>query len=283
MKLGCEMLPSACSNVGAWHEFEGGDVGCQLFVIGDVHGQAVALAAALAAIAATPRSAARRKLVFLGDVIDRGPQSLAAIDLVLTAANQANVDDVVMLPGNHELMLLDALDDPMRYMGDWLDNGGAAVIAEAAPTAPVRLLRDFAEIARRIVPSAYVAAMRRAPSHLMIGNLLLVHAGLAPDQDAHAFLNLPKQGAYGAHWAWIRQPFLNWRGGWGPDARWLVVHGHTPVAKKISGTSRFFASANRVQTHNRICLDAGSASGLPQVGWAEFLSNRFRLALSHAL
>lgn len=277
------MASSACSHVGAWHESPGDGVGCQLFVIGDVHGQAAALAAALAAIAAIPRSAALRKLVFLGDIIDRGPQSIAAIGLVLTAANLALVDDVVMLPGNHELMLLDALDDPMRYMGDWLDNGGATVIAEAVPTAPVRLLRDFAEIAHRIVPSAYVTAIRQAPSHLLIGDLLLVHAGLAPDQDSHAFLNLPKQGAYDAHWAWIREPFLDWRNGWGPEARWLVVHGHTPVASKTSDPSRFLASANRMRTHRRICLDAGAANRLPQVGWAEFFANRFRLALSRTL
>jgi serine/threonine protein phosphatase 1 len=272
----------AGSHIGAWHEILSGDDGCQLFVIGDVHGQATALKEALATISTIPRKAARRKLVFLGDIIDRGPQSIGAINLVLAATQAASVDEVVVLPGNHELMLLDALDDPMRYMGDWLDNGGAAVIAEASLARPVRLLQDFAEIAHQIVPPDFITTMRAAPSHYRAGNLLLVHAGLAPDQDPQTFLNLPKQSAYGAHWAWIRRPFLDWRGGWGPDAQWLVVHGHTPVATKTSDPSRFLAAANRLRTHGRICLDAGSANGLSQVGWAEFFANRFRLALSRA-
>lgn len=277
------MGSSATSHFGVWHRFPRDRVDSQLFVIGDIHGQATALAATLAAIAAVPRSAPLRKLVFLGDIIDRGPQSLAAIDLVLTAAALALVDEVVLLPGNHELMLLDALDDPMRYMSDWLDNGGTTVIAEAAQAAPVRLLRDFAEIARRIVPSAFVFMIRRAPSHLLIGDLLLVHAGIAPDQDPHTFLSLPKQAAYGAHWAWVRHPFLDWRGGWGPDGRWVIVHGHTPAVTKAVHPSRFLASANRMRTHHRFCLDAGAANGLPQVGWTEFCGNRFRLVLTRAV
>jgi serine/threonine protein phosphatase 1 len=276
------MINSALSRIGAWHDRRN-DIGeNQLFVIGDVHGQALALEEALTTIAAIPRAAARRQLVFLGDIIDRGPQNLQAIHLTLTAQQAARVDEVVLLPGNHELMLIDALDDPMRYMGDWLDNGGATVIAEAKPLAAVRLLRDFTEIAQGSVPSAFLAAIREAPSHHRVGNLLLVHAGLSPDQTPEAFLNLPGSGAYGTHWAWIRRPFLDWKGSWGPEGRWLVVHGHTPAVRKLGDPSRFLALANRRRTHGRICLDAGAAYGLPQVGWAEFRADRFRLAISRA-
>lgn len=277
------MTHSAWSHIGAWHDWRNDTGGAQLFVLGDVHGQALALEEALATIAAIPRAADRRKLVFLGDIIDRGPQNLAAIQLVLNAQALARVDDVVLLPGNHELMLLDALEDPMRYMGDWLDNGGGTVIAEANPRAPVRLLRDFAEIAQRIVPGAFLALIRQACSHQKLGNLILVHAGLAPDQAPDTFLNLPGAGAFGAHWAWIRRPFLDWQGGWGPERQWLVVHGHTPAVRRLGAASRFLALANRKRTHGRICLDAGAAFGLPQVGWAEFRAGQFRLALSRAI
>ncbi|MCZ8295567.1 MAG: metallophosphoesterase [Rhodobacteraceae bacterium] len=276
------MTSSALSRMGAWHDRRN-DIGeNQLFVLGDVHGQAHALEEALACIAAIPRTAERRKLVFLGDPIDRGPQNLRAMHLVLNAQVAAHVDEVVLLPGNHELMLLDALDNPLRYMGDWLDNGGVTVIAEAKPPASVRLLCDFAEIAQRIAPSAFLAAIREAPSHHRLANLLLVHAGLSPDQIPEAFLKLPKAGACGTHWAWIRRPFLDWRGGWGPEGRWLVVHGHTPAVRRLGDPSRFLALANRRHTHGRICLDAGAAYGLPQVGWAEFRADRFRLAISRA-
>lgn len=82
---------------------------------------------------------------------------------------------------------------------------------------------------------------------------------------------------------WIRRPFLDWQGGWGPERQWLVVHGHTPAVRRLGAASRFLALANRKRTHGRICLDAGAAFGLPQVGWAEFRAGQFRLALSRAI
>jgi serine/threonine protein phosphatase 1 len=96
----------------------------QVFAIGDVHGQADTLAATLDAIASAPRSHLVRRLIFLGDLIDRGPQSLAAISLYKSAGDLAMVDDVILLPGNHELMLLDGISEPDHFICDWLDNGG---------------------------------------------------------------------------------------------------------------------------------------------------------------
>lgn len=268
------------SSLGPWRPLSVGEIGAQLFVIGDVHGQAAALNAALDHIAAIPRSADLRRLVFLGDIIDRGPQNLSSINMVLTAEMRALVDDVILLPGNHELMLLDALADPARYMGDWLDNGGDTVIAEARANRPIRLLNDFAEVAKRLVPAEFIAAIQAAPSHLLAERLLLVHAGLDPTEDTAKFLGMPAYAAAGRHWAWIRQPFLDWRSGWGPQGEWLVVHGHTPAVRRHVGHSRFRAAANRVRTHYRICLDAGAAYGLGQVGWAEFGRRGFRIGLA---
>lgn len=274
------MGSSSESYIGRWHKISGPEEHTQLFAIGDVHGQAEALAAALDAIAGIPRAANRRRLVFLGDIVDRGPHSLDAIKLTMSAADRADADDVVLLPGNHELMLLDALEHPMKFMGDWLDNGGETLIAEAGRTAPIRLLEDFASLARSIISPDFLTSIQDAPSHVLSGNLLLVHAGLAPSEDAQTFLRASGRAAHGTHWAWIRRPFLGWRGGWGPDGDWLVVHGHTPAVTRPSAPDRFFAAANRLRTHQRLCLDAGSAFGLPQVGWAEFTAESFRLALS---
>ena len=274
------MGSSSESYLGRWRKRSGPEEHNQLFVIGDVHGQAQALAGALDAIASVPRAADRRRLVFLGDLIDRGPHSLEAIKLAMSAADRAGADELVLLPGNHELMLLDALEHPMKFMGDWLDNGGETLIAEAGRATPIRLLKDFANVARQIISPDFLAAMQEAPSHVLSGNLLLVHAGLAPSEDADAFLRVSGRAAHGSHWAWIKRPFLDWRGGWGPAGDWQVVHGHTPTVTRPSAPDRFFAAANRLRTHQRICLDAGSAFGLAQVGWAEFTAEKFRLALS---
>lgn len=266
----------------AWRAMQKSVNSSQLFVIGDVHGQADALRATLSFIAGIPRAAAVRRLVFLGDIIDRGPASLEAIRLAEDAKSLALVDDVVILPGNHELMLLDAIADPMMFMGDWLDNGGEELIFEAMPNCTARLLADFADIARHAVPASFLNQMQNGPTSLRIGDLLLVHAGLNPERDASDFLSEPRSAAVGSdHWAWIREPFLQWQGGWGPKRTWIVVHGHTPAVSKLVTAENFAAAGDKLVVHSRICLDAGSAKGIPQLAWAEFQDGRYRLGVTN--
>lgn len=252
----------------------------QLFVIGDVHGQAGALGAALDAIARVPGTGLPRRLIFLGDLIDRGPDSLGAVRLAMGATERACVDEVILLPGNHELMLIDGLLDPQEFIADWLDNGGDAVIQEADPGCTARKLADLAEIARAAFDPAFLTAMTSGPTFHRAGELLLVHAGLAPGVEAEAFLAQGRFASSGAHWAWIREPFLDWEFGWGPDRSWVVVHGHTPAVMRKTGPDGFARAADRVGTHRRLCLDAGAAYGLPQVGWAEFGPDRYRVGLA---
>ncbi|WP_299653568.1 metallophosphoesterase [uncultured Jannaschia sp.] len=103
----------------------------EVFAIGDVHGQADLLAGCLEVIARTPRALGTERLVvFLGDLIDRGPDSLRAIGLMMNASRLARADRVVLLPGNHEQVLLDALDGNAE---PWLAIGGKAVMREVDP------------------------------------------------------------------------------------------------------------------------------------------------------
>lgn len=180
----------------------------QLFVIGDVHGQAGALGAALDGIGRVPGTGMPRRLVFLGDLIDRGPDSLGAVRLALGAADRAKVDAVTLLPGNHELMLIDGLLSPQEFMGDWLDNGGDAVIREADPGCTARKLADLAEIARAAFDPAFLTAMTSGTTFERAGELLLVHAGLAPGVERRRSLRRGGSAPPGGHWAWIRDPFL---------------------------------------------------------------------------
>jgi serine/threonine protein phosphatase 1 len=266
--------------IGAWKALPDISSSTQIFAVGDVHGQAQALAATLDAIGEVPRCASHRCLIFLGDLIDRGPDSLAVIDLVETAKARSCVDDVIILPGNHELMLLDALDDPMMFMGDWLDNGGDAVIQEALPNSNVIKLAAFAEIALSAIPPWFLDRMRSGPTWHQEGSLLFVHAGLNPHTETMKFLTQERTGVYGTdHWAWIREPFLDWTGGWGPERRWRVVHGHTPAIQVLTNQDLFAQKADQLLTHGRLCLDAGAALDIPQIAWAEFHEKNYRLNL----
>lgn len=252
----------------------------QLFAIGDVHGQSAALAAVLQAISDTPGDGRVRHLIFLGDLIDRGPDSLGAVQLAMDARRQARVDLLTILPGNHELMLLDGLLNPDPYIATWLDNGGDAVIKESDPECTVRKLSELADIARSAFDPDFLRCITEGPTWHQSGDLLFVHAGLQPGVDPVTFLTQSRFWAEDSHWAWIREPFLNWRGGWGPEGGWIVVHGHTPVLTKKAGLHVFEKAADRIRSHRRLCLDAGPANGVGQVSWAEFGPDRYRLSLT---
>lgn len=266
--------------LGAWRACPNSAPAGQIFAIGDVHGQASALEATLAAIASVPAMGHARRLVFLGDLIDRGPDSLGTVQLAMDARDRARVDEVILLPGNHELMLLDALLDPETHMLDWLRNGGDELIRQADPRCEARSLGHLSEIARAALDPAFLERMTSGPTHHMAGRLLFVHAGLAPEQDAATFLAQDRFYASGAHWAWIREPFLDWTLGWGPDRSWIVVHGHTPAVTRLTALPGFQRGADHVATRRRLCLDAGAAYGHAQVAWAEFGADRYRICLT---
>lgn len=271
-------MPTIKTTYGPWNPLGArGSVDVQVFAIGDVHGQADVLEAALEAIREMPRTADIRRLIFLGDLIDRGPDSLRAIALARDAAQLAGVEEVVVLPGNHELMLLDGIDEPQMYIGDWLDNGGDLLIEEAQPGCTARKLVDLAAIARGAVGDAFLEQMRTCATWHAEGDLLFVHAGVDPHQDLMTFLDQPRLLALdNNHWAWIREPFLQWDQGW--DGR-VIVHGHTPAVQSLCGLDEFALGADRVASQRRLCLDAGAAY-LPQIGWAEFRENEYRLCMT---
>ena len=249
----------------------------QVFAIGDVHGQADTLEATLDAIRKVPRTAEVRRLIFLGDLIDVGPASLRVIALAQNAGEFADVDDVIILPGNHELMLLDGIDAPHMYISDWLDNGGEMVIEEAQPGCTARKLVELAAIARDAVGDTFLDKMRSCPTWHSEGDLLFVHAGVDPHQDLMTFLDKPRLLALdNDHWAWIREPFLEWDKGW---CGRVIVHGHTPAVRGICNLSEFAMMADRVRVQQRLCLDA-CAAYLPQVGWAEFSAMEYRLCIT---
>jgi serine/threonine protein phosphatase 1 len=102
----------------------------EIFAIGDLHGRSDLMKALFEIIAKTPRApGCRRTVVLLGDLIDRGPDSLGCLDLAIEAKNRTGADLVDALAGNHEQMLLATivLDGQIHRRktayGNWLKNG----------------------------------------------------------------------------------------------------------------------------------------------------------------
>lgn len=284
-----------------------------LFAIGDVHGQAQALRDLCAGIAATDTGARKRHVAFLGDAIDRGPASIEVIEMLQNLAQITRADEVTLLPGNHELMMADVLSGAIctksgiMLTQTWVANGGLEVLLEVLghlPEADVlhNIRREFRQAMSRddalralhknlfavvdilplflkvlrgrgIDPVAWVRAM---PSHLRIGSVVCVHAGVDPKLYLTSTLELTQEEHFIAetHWAWVREPFLAHQGGWfeegfsdspGFTDGHLVIHGHT-VPKKWdrhagADPDRIARIFDRTETNARICVDFGSASG----------------------
>ena len=175
--------------------------GTLTYVIGDIHGCADLLDALLERIAAHAAGRDHHR-VFLGDYIDRGPDSAAVLRTV-SRLHWSEPTRVTCLMGNHERMLLDALQTA-QAAGHWLANGGEATLDSFGARDPEGLPGDTLDWLEAL-PTIHEDARR-----------WYVHAGLRPgvaarDSDAHDRL-------------WIREPFLDADVDFGRH----VVHGHTP-------------------------------------------------------
>jgi serine/threonine protein phosphatase 1 len=247
-----------------------------VFAIGDVHGCAEQLDRLLDTIRGLARAApALRRLVWLGDMIDRGPDTIGVLHRWAEGAEAHGVDRVDRLIGNHEILMLLAMrGGPLaaKALQAWLTErtGGGEVLAEMRaavgdPQAPLSY-----DLARAALGQPTIDLLLTQRPWLRLGNTLFVHAGLDAHDDQESFLARPWTAGVNARWAWITHGFLDWTGGFGGT---LVVHGHTPPAKhrKFSG----MADTN-IFAHDRLCLDGGSALTGLVVG-AEIADGRYRV------
>ena len=213
-----------------------GPAGYRAYAVGDIHGRLDLLNQLLAKIEAD--IAARRRsqnlIVFLGDLIDRGPHSAQVIERLRTW--RPHDADTIFLCGNHEEVLLRVLDGESAILADWLKFGGVECLASYGLSATG--LGDQGEPAalaavKAVVPAEHQAFLASFADTFRFGDYLFVHAGIRPGRDVVAQEQKDLR--------WIRQPFLDDV----TDHGFVVVHGHT-----ISET---------VDEHaNRIGIDTGA-------------------------
>ncbi len=203
--------------------------GTVVYAVGDIHGCKDLLELMLDLIRkdreerAGSAEAGRCVVVYVGDYIDRGPDSKGVIDLLLSDP----LEDVetVFLRGNHEWMIRKMLDDPESadIAHRWAWNGGK-------PTVRSYKAKGFFKLGEAI-PAAHLAFLEGLRLHHTEGDYLFVHAGIRP--------GVPLDKQTDDDKVWIRHPFLEHEGS---HDGWFVVHGHTPVEE--------------VEVRpNRICID----------------------------
>ena len=210
--------------------------GRRVYAVGDVHGRDDLLGELLAAIEADNDALppATTSIVFLGDLIDRGPASAAVVERLRTY--QPRGIRPLFLAGNHEEVLLRLIAGQDEFLADWLRFGGAECLAsygvDAAPLRRMRPARACA-VVRGAIPPAHVEFLRSFADTYRIGGYLFVHAGIRP--------GLPLDQQSQSDLRWIRRPFLDDSS----DHGFIVVHGHT-------------ISAEVEEAPNRIGIDTGA-------------------------
>jgi serine/threonine protein phosphatase 1 len=175
-----------------------------IYAVGDIHGRLDLLLRATELIVEHAAGRSHRML-FLGDYVDRGPDSRGVVEHLM-AAERAGA---VCLRGNHEQMMVAACrDDGGLAVKRWLDNGGFPALRSYGAARPTELNR---------IPTAHVDWLARLPLLARDAHRIYVHAGLMPGQS------LEKQREETL--LWVRERFLRV----GPEALPAhVVHGHTP-------------------------------------------------------
>lgn len=193
--------------------------GTRLYAIGDVHGRFDLLVRLLRLIEEddAERGPADTNIIFLGDLVDRGPYSAEVIEFLRVMPPAFATCHFIM--GNHEEAMLVSLGpetDPVST--GWLQYGGAETLLSYRIPPKVLNLADgatLAEEARFYVPDEHLRFIQSFDNQLRFGDYLFVHAGIRPD--------VPLDQQTEDDLRWIRQPFLKDR----RDHGVLVVHGHT--------------------------------------------------------
>ena len=191
--------------------------GERVYAIGDVHGCLDELDRLLALIDAddAARVPSRTTLIFLGDLIDRGPASAQVVERVRRLMIERSVR---CLTGNHEEVFLHALDGDAKALKLFCRIGGRETALSYGLSADEYEHADYQELETalsRLVPIEHRAMLEAGEDMIVVGDYLFVHAGIRPQAS------LDDQRT--ADLRWIRDTFLDHD----RPLEKMVVHGHT--------------------------------------------------------
>lgn len=195
-----------------------------VYAIGDIHGRYDLLYELLKAITRDLLRVRHRVtpiFIFLGDYIDRGPNSKEVVQTLIEMMAGGDLD-IRCLRGNHEQAMLDFIDGVSGAEG-WLLYGGLDTLASYGalprcrqPQIDPNQVR--ASLSSRL-PQSHEMFIRSTQLVTAVGDYLFVHAGLRP--------NVRLQSQHPHDLLWIRDEFLRSK----RMLEQVVVHGHTPELK----------------------------------------------------
>jgi serine/threonine protein phosphatase 1 len=178
------------------------------YVIGDIHG---CLDELRHLIDGLPLEVGDR-LVFLGDYIDRGPNSKGVVSYLLGLKEYGPALDLVFLKGNHEDMLLSYLGLLGNHGDMFFYNGGRETLASYG----LPSVQPTPNEARSAIPATHLDFYQSLIDYYAMGDILCVHAGIDPHK--------PLEEQSTTEVLWIRDEFI-----YSEHALpYTVLFGHTP-------------------------------------------------------
>ncbi|MEH3121273.1 MAG: metallophosphoesterase family protein [Sphingomonas phyllosphaerae] len=192
--------------------------GSRIYAIGDIHGCRDELERLLVMIDAddAARGTAETTLIFLGDLVDRGPDSAGVVARLMALAQER--PRVRFLKGNHEELFLHALGGAKDALRMFCRVGGKETVLSYGVGRAEYDSLDYPQLAGRmeeLVPPAHRAFLESFEDMIVSGDYAFVHAGVRPD--------VPLDEQKPSDLRWIRDSFLEYRGAY-PK---MIVHGHT--------------------------------------------------------
>lgn len=232
-----------------WKDYEG-----PVYAVGDVHGMLELLDDLLLEIEADAANLGiPARVVFLGDLINRGPDSRQVIERLLAGPRRYD-DEWLVLRGNHEQSLLDALQSEAEFE-KFLQKG--VLTLQSYGLGRKDMTRKGL---RAALPDTHRNFLENLPLTCRTKEFLFVHAGIRPgtkldNQRPEEMMTL-------------REPFLSQAG----DLPWTVVHGHTPTPGLP------VIAAGRIGVDTGACLSGVLTAAVVEFGKApRFLAAKSRI------
>jgi serine/threonine protein phosphatase 1 len=218
----------------------------RIYVIGDVHGRYDLLLRLHDRIVqdAQVEPAGERRVIYLGDYIDRGPSSREVLEFLISACPTG--PPATHLLGNHEAMLLRFLED-CSVGAEWLAYGGLATLMSYGVNlrgeggAEQKLLSAQRSL-RESLPPSHEGFLRSLPTHASFGDYYFVHAGVRP--------GVPLEQQKDSDLIWIREEFLASKDFHGK----VVVHGHSYKTEPEVLANRIGIDTGAYATGRLTCL-----------------------------
>jgi serine/threonine protein phosphatase 1 len=193
--------------------------GERIYAVGDIHGRLDLLDRLLVMIAEdhTRRGGSvALQHIFLGDLVDRGPQSAHVVERLLQFGKR--YPETIFLTGNHEEVFLQAAKGDLKALRFFNRIGGRETILSYGIDEQTYLESDYEQLMLRLrmaVPSEHIAFLDSFDNIAVRGDYAFVHAGIRP--------GTPLDEQSGSDLRWIREEFLGHKG----PLEKIIVHGHT--------------------------------------------------------